>query len=97
MAEINVKVTELSNVINKLQGLQSKCSSEGIMPPSTVGGGKVINELEDMVDVYKALDHDFAVLISNTISFLQNVKSSYMESDVKASNNIRAVASIKTY
>ena len=54
MAEINIKVTELSNVITKLQGMQPKCSSGGIMPPSTVGGGKIVNELEDMVDVYKA-------------------------------------------
>ena len=67
------------------------------MPPSTVGGGKIVNELEDMVDVYKALDHDFAVLISNTISFLQNVKSSYMESDTKANDIIRTVVGIKTY
>ena len=67
------------------------------MPPSTVGGGKIVNELEDMVDVYKALDHDFAVLISNTISFLQNVKSSYMESDAKANDIIRTVVGIKTY
>ena len=67
------------------------------MPPSTVGGGKIVNELEDTVDVYKALDHDFAVLISNTISFLQNVKSSYMESDAKANDIIRTVVGIKTY
>ena len=67
------------------------------MPPSTVGGGKIVNELEDMVDVYKALDHDFAVLISNTISFLQNVKSSYMESDAKANDIIRTVVGITTY
>lgn len=59
--------------------------------------GKIVNELEDMVDVYKALDHDFAVLISNTISFLQNVKSSYMESDAKANDIIRTVVGIKTY
>ena len=97
MAEINIKVTELSNVITKLHGMQPKCSSGGIMPPSTVGGGKIVNELEDMVDVYKALDHDFAVLISNTISFLQNVKSSYMESDTKANDIIRTVVGIKTY
>lgn len=88
MAEINVKITEINSAITKLQNLQSRCDSINTPPPSTVGGGQTVNELEDIADVYKALNRDFAELISNTISFLQNVKVSYMESDTKAAKYV---------
>lgn len=89
MAEINVKITEINNAITKLQGLQSKCSSRNINPPATVGGGKTVNELEDIAEVYKSMNTHFGTLISNTISFLQNVKDSYASSDAKAAQGIK--------
>ncbi len=89
MAEININVTEINNAITKLQGLKSKCCSRSVTPPATVGGGKTVNELEDIADVYKTLNHDLGELISNTISFLENIKNSYVSSDVKAAQGIR--------
>lgn len=89
MAEIKVKVTEIDNAIEKLQRLQIRCNTRNITPPTTVGGGQTVNELEDIADVYKSLNTNFGVLVSNTISFLQNVKDSYASSDTKAANNIR--------
>ena len=88
MAEIKVKVSEINNAITRLQGLQSRCSSRNTTPPATVGGGKTVNELEDIADVYKTLNTHFEDLISNTISFLQNVRDSYASSDTKAANKI---------
>ena len=84
MAEINVKITEINNAITKLKGLQSKCKSRNTTPPTTVGGGKTVNELENIANIYNMMNHDFEELISNTISFLQNVKNSYVSSDAKA-------------
>ena len=88
MAEINVKITELNNAIGKLQGLRSKSTGINTAPPITVGGGKVVNELEDIADMYKALNVGFEKLISNTIMFMQNVRDSYISSDEKAAKNI---------
>lgn len=88
MAEINVKITEINNAISKLKALQSKCNLRKTTPPSTVGGGKTVNELENIADIYKSLNRDFGELISNTISFLQNVKDSYVSSDTKAAQGI---------
>lgn len=88
MAEIKVKVSEINNAITKLQGLQSKCNSRNTTPPVTVGGGKTVNELENIANVYKTLNTQFETLLSNTISFLQNVRDSYTASDTKAANKI---------
>lgn len=89
MAEIKVKISEINSAITKLQRLQSRCNSRNTTPPTTVGGGKTVNELEDIADVYKSLNTQFGVLVSNTISFLQNVKDSYVSSDTKAANKIK--------
>ena len=88
MAEIKVKVSEINSAITRLQGLQSRCNSRKTTPPATVGGGKTVNELEDIADVYKTLNTHFEDLITNTISFLQNVRDSYTDSDTKAANKI---------
>lgn len=88
MAEIKVKVSEINNAIIRLQGLQSRCSSRSTTPPATIGGGKTVNELEDIAHVYKTLNTQFETLLSNTISFLQNVRDSYTDSDTKAANKI---------
>ena len=88
MAEIKVKVSEINSAITRLQGLQSRFNSRKTTPPTTVGGGKTVNELEDIADVYKTLNTHFEDLITNTISFLQNVRDSYTASDTKAANKI---------
>lgn len=87
MAEIKVKVSEINNAITRLQGLQ-RCNSRNTTPPVTVGGGKTVNELENIANVYKTLNTQFETLLSNTISFLQNVRDSYTASDTKAANKI---------
>ena len=88
MAEINVKINEIDNAITKLQGLQSRCISMNTTPPATVGGGRTVNELEEIAAVYKSLNSHFEMLISNTISFLQNVRDSYISSDEQAAKGI---------
>lgn len=88
MAEIKIKITEINNAITRLQGLQSRCSSKNTFPPATVGGGKTVNELESIADTYKTINTHFGELISNTISFLQNVRDSYATGDTKAANKI---------
>lgn len=88
MIEVNIKVTEINNTIGKLQSLQSRYSSIDITPPTTVGGGKTVNELENLAATYKMMNVYLRSLISNTISFLQNVRDSYVSSDEEAARKI---------
>ena len=88
MSEINVKITEINNAITKLQGLQLRCASRTTTPPATVGGGKTVNELEDIAKVYKNINTNFGELNKNTIMFLQNIRDSYISSDTKATKHI---------
>ncbi len=88
MAEINIKIKEIDNAIQSLKSLQKECNGFKTTPPSTVGGGKTVSELEELANVYKNINNDFSLLLSNTISFLQNVKNSYVSSDQKAANKI---------
>lgn len=86
MSGIQVNVEELDNAIKKLQGLHL---DKTIVAPTTIGGGKTINELENLAVVYKMLSTDFEELVANTITFLQNVKDSYVSSDAKAAEGIK--------
>ncbi len=88
MAEIKVKVSEINNAITRLQKLQSRCVSKNTPPPTTVGGGKTVNELENVADVYKDLYTNFEYLIANTIAFLQNARDGYVVSDTEAAKKI---------
>ena len=88
MAEIKIKVTEIDSAITKLQSLKSRSASADTKSPSTVGGGKSVNELESIAGVYKSLNTHFATLVQNTISFLDNVKDSYVTSDQKVASKM---------
>lgn len=69
--------------------MKSKCDSRSTPPPVTIGGGKTVNELEDIANVYKTLICSCGELISNTILFFQNVKDSYVSSDINAAQGIK--------
>lgn len=88
MAEIKVSITELNNAITKLQNLQKRCTASDTKAPPTVGGGKTVNELETIAGIYKSMNIHFNQLLSNTISFLNNVKTSYEENDRKAAQKM---------
>lgn len=87
MSEININIAEIDNAIAKLRGLQSKYIGA---PPVTVGGGKTVNELENIANTYMLLNKSFTGLITNTISFLENVRDSYSSSDKKAAEGERS-------
>lgn len=89
MSEISINIPEINNEITKLQSLQSKWSSERTTPPSTIGGGKSVNAIEDLAEKYKSLGDSLDELISNTIYFLENTKNSFISSDSSAADGIR--------
>lgn len=88
MSEIKINVEKIDVSITKLQKLKSKCILNSKTPPETVGGGQTVNELETIANEYRNIDSHLELLVSNTISFLQNVKNSYITSDQKAAKGI---------
>lgn len=89
MAEIKIKASEIENSITRLKALVTQATSSKISPPSIVGGGQSVNELEAIAGVYKNIDSNFVTLVQNTISFFSNVEDSFVSNDQKAGNKMR--------
>jgi len=90
VAEIKIKIDALESKIKELQTLQRRISSNVTTCPKVVGGGSSVNELEKIANTYKTLNSSMLLLVMNTISFMDNLKESYVGSDKKASNKISA-------
>lgn len=88
MAEIKIKINALNDSITELKNLKSTCQEWDTLSPEIVGGGQTVGELESIAKLYKSLNTHFIDLVSNTISFMENVKSSYEESDQNAATKI---------
>ena len=89
MAEIKIKASEIENAITRLRALVTQATSSKTSPPSIVGGGQSVNELEAIAGVYKNIDSNLVTLVQNTISFLTNVEDSFVSNDQKAGNKMR--------
>ena len=87
MAEIHVNIPEINNAITQLQSLKTEIDSCPATP-EVVGGGKTINELEDILQLYLDFNADLSGLVSNTIAYFQNLRDSYTESDEMAARMI---------
>ena len=89
MAEIKIKASEIENAITRLKTLVTQATSSKISPPSIIGGGQSVNELEAIAGVYKNIDSNLVTLVQSTISFLSNVEDSFVSNDQKAGNKMR--------
>lgn len=88
MAEIKINIDNLENGIKRLETLGKNWGANDTLPPVTVGGGKVVNEFEELAKMYKSLNTHMVTLAVNTASFLQDVKDSYQKSDHEAAQNM---------
>lgn len=88
MSEIKVNIENLEEAIAELNKYASDWACNSTTPPTTVGGGKTVNELEELAKIYKELNDHMVLLASSTATFFTDVKNSYQESDHKAASNI---------
>ena len=88
MPEISISTKALEEEIKQLKTLKNDFSKDDISCPEIVGGGQAVGELETIANLYKKLNADMVELLSNTISFMENVKNSYISSDSKAASSI---------
>lgn len=91
MIEIIIRTAKLDESISDLKSLRSQCQNFDINYPNTVGGGRTVDELECMAKLYQDINNKFIELINNTISFMENLKDSFEESDRKAADKIGGI------
>lgn len=87
--EISISILALNNAITSLKSLESDWNSKVENAPETVGGGDAVKELEAIGKVYEDLHTHLSALLAGTISFLENTRQSYQESDEAASAKIQ--------
>lgn len=89
MSQINIKSDAIDSAVKDLRSLKQSCDSANTNPPGTVGGGKTVNELEEIGKLYQTMYTHFSQMISSTISLLEKTKTGFAESDRKAADEIR--------
>lgn len=89
MAEIKVNSNNLSFEINKLRVLKQKIAAAAQNSPSVIGGGTTIQEIQNIGNKYVLLYDKVELLVDNTIAFMNNVNTSYVSSDKKASKHFK--------
>lgn len=84
MKEIKINLANLGTAIGRLNSLKQAWSNDATLPPTPVGGGETVAELEALAKLYQDLHSHMITLASNTATFLTNVGDSFQESDHKA-------------
>ncbi|WP_027438589.1 hypothetical protein [Lachnospira multipara] len=89
MAEIVVDIECLGTEINKLNELKNKITSNKKGPTGVVGGGNTVSNIENIGNKFKDIEDKMEVLVQSTVSFMDNIKTSYTESDNNAANTVK--------
>ena len=89
MSEIKIDVDSLESGINNLKELKSKISINKSNAPTVVGGGSTVDNIEKIGIDFKNIEDKMELLLQNTISLLNNIKSSYVSSDNNAAKTIK--------
>lgn len=89
MATIDIKINALESAINELKSVKQSCDGAKKIPPTTVGGGKTVNELEEIGKLYQTMNGHLSMMISSTISLLQKTKDGFQTDDKTAASKIK--------
>lgn len=89
LSEIKIDVDSLESGINNLKELKSKISTNKSNAPTVVGGGSTVANIEKIGIDFKNIEDKMELLLQNTISLLNNIKSSYVSSDKNAAKTIK--------
>ncbi|WP_075720542.1 hypothetical protein [Roseburia sp. 499] len=81
MGKINIDVDALDSSISELKALKSNWLNNEVNAPTVVGGGGTVSQLEEIARLYVGLNMRMCGLMSSTISFLENTRQNYVESD----------------
>lgn len=89
LSEIKIDVDNLESGINNLKKLKNKINTNKSNAPIVVGGGSTVANIEKIGVDFKNIEDKMELLLQNTISLLNNIKSSYVSSDNNAAKTIK--------
>lgn len=94
MAEIRINISELDNLIYRIQTVKTAANNifSKNIPPETIGGGLTVREIEELANLYRTVYKDIEDLASNTVLFLQNVKDDFIGADETAANRMTNIS-----
>ena len=82
--EIAVNVTALETELTKLTSMKSTWAAGEKKAPARVGEGGATQALEELGQVYELIYAEMQQMMQNTIGFLTNIKTSYLQADANA-------------
>lgn len=88
MAEISVNVELLEEKIQKLKDLKTVCDGIDVTTESLSGSGQSIEIIQLVDQEFPLLKSAIGELLTNSISFFENVKNSIIGADTEASAKI---------
>ena len=77
MPEIRIKDDALNTEVNNLRNLNKRIGASNIKCPTVVGGGSSIEQIENIGKSYQQMHKQLEMLVSSTISFMENINNSY--------------------
>ncbi len=89
MGTIDIKTQQLESAINDLYSIQQKLNAAKKAPPSTIGGGKTVSQLENIGKIYQDMNQHLSMMIDSTILMLKNAKEGFETSDSSMASKIR--------
>lgn len=88
MKEISTNIAALAEKIQKLRDLKAECEGIDVTEVPLSGSGVSINALTLVDQEYALVKTAMVTLLSNSISFFENVKTSMVIADRKASGKL---------
>lgn len=89
MSTINTNITALEKKIDKLSLLKTDCEAINAKANELVGSGISIEVVHAIDMEYEAIKTAVVTLLDNSVAFFTNVKSSLVEADKKAADNLK--------
>ena len=89
MSTIDIKINVLDSAINELANVKRTCDGFKKTPPSTIGGVKTVNELEEIGKLYQTMNDHLSAMIGSTITLLQKTKDGFQTNDQTAAKKIK--------
>ncbi len=88
MGEVKLNIYDLDGKIQKLRDLKAECEEVDVMIKPLSGSGEIIDMIALIDKEYPMIKATILAIISNSISFFENVKTSMVSADKSASTNI---------
>lgn len=89
MSTINIKTQQIEKAISDLRIIQSTLSAAKKTPPPIVGGGKTVNQLEEIGKLYWGMNQHLSSMLESTVCMLKRTKEEFETNDQSIAAQLR--------